>query len=221
MSFPAPTPEAYVDPASIPTTGPIAITGPLGIAEILDRTFRALRARFGVLVLSAAIVLVPLGVITALISGRFMTGYFELLQYSFIDPEQTEVAMEQFFGNAVGYFGAIAFMGILSLVGMTLVTLMSMHHIHRFLHGETSTLADGWRVAIRRLLPMIGMQIIQYAVIGIVMVGVSLGAGLLLVGVALVFGGAIAALGNETMGIILGIGMVIIFIVGYLLLIAL
>lgn len=221
MSIAAPTPEPQAEPAPLPSVGPIVITGPLGIAELLDRTFRALRARFGVLVLSAAVVMVPIGVITALLSGRFMTGYFELLEYSFMEPELSDVAMEQFFGNAFGYFGAIVFMSILSLVGTTLVTLMSIHHIQRFLHGENSTFADGWSAAIRRTLPMIGMQIAQFAVIGIVTVVVALGIGIILVVVALIFGGAIAALGNETMGIILGIGMVIIFLIGYLLMIVL
>src|SRR5688572_22559756 len=126
-------------PAPIPTAGPIAIVGPLSIPEILDRSFRALRARFGLLTLSAAIIMVPLGVITALLSGRFLTGYFELIELSLSTPDSTDFPVDQFFGDILGYFGAVILLSLLYLVGSSLVTLMSMHHIQRFLHGETST----------------------------------------------------------------------------------
>jgi hypothetical protein len=208
-------------PLPLLTGEPITMTGPLTIAELLDRTFRALRARFGVLVLSAAIVMVPLGVVTALISGRFMTGYFDLLQYSFTTPENVDFAVEEFFSNILGYLGAIVLLSILSLLGTTLVTLMSVHHVERFLHGETSTVAEGWRAAIRRILPMIGLQILEFVIIGVVTGIIAIGVGILLFIVALIFGGAMAGLGNETASIILGIGLIIVLLVGYLLLLVL
>jgi hypothetical protein len=207
-------------PVPIPTGGPIAITGPLGIADLLDRTFRALRARFGVLVLSAALVMVPLGIVTTLISGRFLVGYFDLLQFSMNTPTE-ELPAEEFFGDMAGYFGAFMLLGILSALASTLVTLMSMHHIQRFLHGETSTVGEGWRAALPRILPMIWMQIIQFLLIGAVTAAVALVVGVVIFGFAVVFGGAIAALDNEAASVILGIGLIVVFIVGYLLLIIL
>src|SRR4051812_48180789 len=107
--------------APIPTGGPIAITGPLSIADLLDRAFRALRARFGILILSAAVVLIPLGLVTALLSGRFMTGYFDLILFTFMNPDTAQLEAEQFLGNVLGYFGAIMLIAILSIFGSTLV----------------------------------------------------------------------------------------------------
>ncbi len=112
-------------------------------------------------------------------------------------------------------------LSLLSVIGTTLVMLMSMHHIQCFLHGETSTVAEGWRVAIRRILPMIGMQILQFLAIGIVTAVLAIGIGILLFVIALVFGGAMAGLGNDTANLILGIGLVIVLLIGYLLLIIL
>jgi hypothetical protein len=217
MSASVPTPIA----TDIPTTGPIAITGPLSIPELLDRTFRALRARFGLLVLSAAIVMVPVGALTVLLSGRFLSGYFELLQFSMTDPNNAEIVAEQFLGDMLGYVGAIMLLSLLYIFGSTLVTLMSMFHIQRFLHGESSTVSEGLRAALRRLLPMIGMQILEFIIIGLITAAVAIGVGLLLFIAALIFGGAISALGNETAGIFLAMGMVIVFIVGYLIMIIL
>lgn len=214
---------------SMPTSGPIAtpgaISGPLTIAQILDRTFRALRARFGVLILSAAIVLVPLGVVTALLTGRFMTTYADLMQYSLSSPASGQVppqeVIENYFGNVFGIFGGIVLISILSVLANTLVTLISYFHIERFLHGIPSTVGDGWRVAIRRLLPLIGMQIIQYVAIGF-MTAIILFAVLLFLGLlTLIFGGAMAGINNDVFNIILIIGMVILVVVGYLLLIVL
>jgi hypothetical protein len=213
---------------STPASGPIAtgaISGPLTIAELLDRTFRALRARFGVLILSAAIVLVPLGVVTALLTGRFMTGYMDLIQFTLTSPESGDIAAEEFveniLGDALGYFGAIMLIAIFSLVGSTLVTLIAYFHIDRFLHGVPSTLADGWRVAMRRILPLIGMQIVQYLAIGFVTMVIAIAVVLVLVVLALIFGGAMAGINNDALNVILIIGMVILFIAGYLLLIVL
>jgi hypothetical protein len=110
---------------------------------------------------------------------------------------------------------------ILSALASTLVTLMSMHHIQRFLHGETSTVGSSWRAALPRLLPMIWMQLLQFIVIGAVTAAIALVAGMVIFAFVFLFGGIMAALGNETASIILAIGLMLVFIVGYVLLIVL
>ena len=208
-------------PSPIPNAGPIVITGPLSIPDLLDRTFRAMRARFGILVLSAAVVMVPLGTITLLMSGRFMSTYSEILQYSVMDSTSPELAFESMFGDMVGFFGVAMLIGLVYMLGSTLVSLLSIHHIERFLHGEKSTFGEGWRVAISRLLPMIGMQILQALAIGAITLLLMVVVGMVLFVIALGFGGAIAALDNDTANIMLMMGMVVAIIFGYLLLIVL
>jgi hypothetical protein len=209
--------------APVSDSGPAAISGPLTIADLLDRTFRALRARLGVLMLSAAIVMVPIGVVTALLTGRFLTGYFDLLEFTLSTPESADLVLEEFFGDFLGYFGGIMLLSLFSVLGTTLVNLMTIYHIDRFLHGATSTVDEGLRVALRRLLPMIGMQIVQFLIIGLVTLGVALAVGVILFVIILVFGGIFSMLdnGNNAASVILIIGIVLVFLVGYLLLIVL
>lgn len=208
---------------SPPASSSTMISGPLSIAELLDRTFRALRARFGVLFLSAAMVMIPIGVVTVLLTGRFLTGYFDLLDLMVTNPESASMDFDQFAGDFLGYFGAILLLSLFSMLGTTLVNLITIHHIDRFLHGADSTLSEGWRVALRRLLPMIGMQLLQFLIIGFVTVIVAIVVGIAFFGVALLFGGAIDMFsgGADAANVILIIGIIIIFIVGYLLLIVL
>ncbi|MCC6456667.1 MAG: glycerophosphoryl diester phosphodiesterase membrane domain-containing protein [Caldilineaceae bacterium] len=209
--------------APVSTSGPAAISGPLTIADLLDRTFRALRARFGVLMLSAAIVMVPVGVVTALLTGRFLTGYFDLLEFTLATPESADLVFEEFFGDFLGYFGAILLLSLFSILGSTVVNLMTIYHIDRFLHGETSTVGDGLRVALRRLLPMIGMQIVQFLIIGLVTAVVLIAIGLIFFAIALLFGGLFSMLdsGNDVPSVLLIIGIVLVVLVGYVLMIVL
>ena len=208
-------------PPPIPNAGPVIITGPLSIPDLLDRTFRALRARFGVLVLSAAMVMVPVGTLTLLLSGSFMSSYLQVLEYSVMETDSPDLVLDQVFGDMAGFFGVAMLMSVLYLLGSTLVSLLSIYHIERFLHGENSTFSEGWRVAIRRLLPMIGMQILQFLAIGMITTVLMIIVGVLIFGVALVFGGALSTVGNDTANIILFVGMIIAIIVAYILLIVL
>jgi hypothetical protein len=74
-------------------------------------------------------------------------------------------------------------------------------------------------VGIRRVLPLIWMQILQFLAIMVVTAVVAVAIGMIIFLAALAFGGAIAALDNEAVGVFLMVGMVIVFVVGYLVLI--
>ena len=202
-------------------TGPVKITGPLSIADLLDRTFRALRARFGVLMLSAAIVMVPVGLLASLVTGRFMTGYFDLLELATLPPDAAQPELEAFFGEFAGYFGVLMLLLLFNLLGTVLVNLMSIYHIDRFLHGASSTVSEGLRVALRRILPMIGMRFLYLMAAGTATVAIAFVVALLFALVALVFSGAMAGIGNESASAILIVGFVLLFIVGYFVLILL
>jgi hypothetical protein len=208
-------------PVPGPLSGPSAITGPLTIAELLDRTFRALRARFGLLMLSAAIVMVPLGLLTAIFTGRFMTGYFDLMQFALDSSATSPPAFEEFFGPFLGYLGGILLVSLLNVLGTTLVSLITIYHIHHFLHGASTTVQEGFRVALRRFLPTIWMQIVRIFVIGLVTAVILVMIGIVFTVIALIFGGAMSTLGNDTAGVIMVVGLVILFLVGYLIMIIL
>jgi hypothetical protein len=68
---------------------------------------------------------------------------------------------------------------------------------------------------------MIWMQILQFLTITGVTLGVALVVGVIIFVLALIFGGSLAALDNDVASTILIIGLVIVFVIGYLLLILL
>ncbi len=65
---------------------PLPISGPLTLGDLLDRAFRIYRARFGLLILTSAIFLVPLGILSGISSGVIMTSYFSLLSEMMQNP---------------------------------------------------------------------------------------------------------------------------------------
>lgn len=164
MSYsPSPPPNA---PTPAPAAGkPVAITGPLSIGDLLDRVFRFLRARFGLLVLTAGVILVPIGLISTLITGQFMTGYLELVQFSTRSTDISDNELASVLGQIGGFLGGLSFVALLTMLGSSVINLATTYHVERFLHGASSTLGEGLRAAFRRFWPMVGMQLVQAVVI--------------------------------------------------------
>jgi hypothetical protein len=133
----------------------------------------------------------------------------------------SDLAAEEFLGEFAGYFGAILLLSLLYMLSSTLVSLMSIHHIQRFLHGEQSTVGEGWRIALRRLLPMLWMQILQFLIIAAVTIVVTIAIGIVVFLAAIALGGAAAALENEAASFVMMFGLIIAIIVGYILLLIL
>src|SRR5690606_34146239 len=153
--------------------------------------------------------------ISVLLTGRFMTSYFDLIEYSLAAPEVSDAAAEEFLeeimGNALGFFGSFLLVALLNVIGSALVSLISVFHIDRFLHGVPSTFGEGWRQAMRRILPLVGMQIIQFLVIGTVTAVVLVAVVMVFMLASLVVGGVMAGSGNDTANVILMIGLIILF----------
>lgn len=158
----APSPTPSPTPPSAPVGTLPLITGPLSVGELLDRTFRILRARFGVLILSAGIVLIPLGIISALLTGNFMTGYFDFLEMAVANPDMPpDVVLSQLLGSMGGYVGSILLLSILSVIGNTFVSLIAIYHAHAVLHNQPSDLRSGLRAARPHIWRLIGLYIVR------------------------------------------------------------
>ena len=61
-------------------SSPLPITGPLSLGDLLDRAFRLYRARFWPLTLVGALFLVPVGVLSGLLSGQTMTSFTDAME---------------------------------------------------------------------------------------------------------------------------------------------
>jgi hypothetical protein len=216
MSISPLTPTVPVTP---PAKKPVAITGPLSIGDLLDRVFRFLRARFGILVLTAGIVLVPIGLVSALLTGQFMTGYLELIQFSTSTTEISDSQLMDLFGDVAGFMGGILVVTALTTIGTSVISLATTYHVERFLHGTPSTLGEGMQAAFRRFLAMLGMQLAQAVVIGAATLLVMLLLGIVFFGAIFVFGmiGAVAVESgtSDTTNVILMILLVVGVVIAY------
>jgi hypothetical protein len=194
-----------------------AITGPLSISELLDRTFRVLRARLGLLALTVAVVLAPLGVVMALFTGRFMVGYIGMMDALIGAAEEGDPAlMSELVTDVAGYFGLVGLLMLLNILATSLTNLAVTFHIHSFLHGGALRVGEALRLAWRRFLPAIGMSLVQFIAIGGATLVAVLAVAVAFATVAVLFGVG-AVLGEESSaGTIFMIGVVFVVVVGYL-----
>ena len=168
-------------------TSHFPLSGPLTVGDLLDRAFRLYRARFGVFLLTAAIFLIPLAVISGLLTGSFIGDYLQIILEQLTD------------GSAGGFtpfasllavlnrlFGAIMLVSLLSIAANGIVTLALTAQSIEALHGRSRTFSEGIRRGVRRFWPYVGMTIARGAAMGAATIAVMIPGGILAV-LALIF----------------------------------
>ena len=169
----------------------IPIQGPLGLSDLLDRTFRLYRARFGRLVLTSAIILVPLGIATMLVSGVAMGSYMRFLELLLNGPTP---------GSTGGtLFGPIAIF-LLSIVGTlgTMFVFTSLtSQVFAAIHGEDLELMAGLRRGARFFWSFLAMSILAGLGFGGIILGTGLIIGFVVFGVTAVLVGVSSAFGDS------------------------
>ncbi len=167
---------------------PPAITGPLSLGSLLDRAFRLYRNHFGRLLMTAAIFLVPMGILTGILTGSFMTGYIGMVEnmVNVLDSPSGEPDFEEvmsLFAPFAGFMGLYILLVIVGLVLQGIVTLALTAHALASLRGQELTVRESISVAMSRLAAFIGKSIIQ----GLIIFGSTFG-------IIMFFGCAIALL---------------------------
>jgi len=141
---------------------PIPISGPLGLGDLLDGTFRLLRARFSKLALTAAIFLVPVGVLAILIFGVAANGFVALFTVAAEEPFSSGASTE------FGVLGTIFLVTLVGYLGTALAYVSLTSHVFAYLAGEDIAVGEGIRRGVRRLLPYIGAVLLYGLVLGVV-----------------------------------------------------
>lgn len=197
-----------------------AITGPLSVGDLLDRIFRVYRARFGVLVLTAALFLIPIAIVNGIITGQFMVGYLDFLQNIATVPA-TDVAdaMGPFFIYTMGILGISLLAGLSSSV----VNLAVSIHVLRFYDGNQLTVGEGIRRALPKLWRLILLYLTQALATFLTVVVIGGVAVLVLVLVGVAMGGVamLALEGSEMAGPFAVVGMIVLLLCLYVFLLAL
>lgn len=143
---------------------PLFRAGPLSIGDLLDWTIRLYRARFGKLLLTAAIFMVPLGVLSGIITGQTMTSYLNIFLAAMQNPEAmtNPAAIAQLQGErnftALGY--------LLTPLGLAingLVTLALTVQVFATIRQEEMDAWTSVRRGAHRFWPWVGMTFATYA----------------------------------------------------------
>ena len=170
---------------------------PLTIGEVLDRTFRLYRKNIGLLLLTAAALLIPYSIITGLLTGQAMVGYLDFIENLSNAQFDPDSSAEDMFGmplpQVFGFAGIIILVSIIGGLLNAATTLALTRQEIGILNDEKLSLGEGLRAGAGRLLPYIGMVIVQFvAYIGIV-IGTLIVFACAFFALALVFGGAASA----------------------------
>jgi membrane-anchored glycerophosphoryl diester phosphodiesterase (GDPDase) len=155
---------------------PLLFSRPLTIGDLLDWTFRIYQARFSKFLLTTALFLVPVGLLSGIITGQTLTGYMNIILNAAQNPDM--LAEEQF-ANAMG--GGQELLTTLSLllapVSFALTGLVSLALTHQalaILRNEEVTIGQSVKAAWQRFWSWVGMSLAMMVVFFGIVIAVTL-----------------------------------------------
>lgn len=182
------------------------INTPLGLGDLLDRVFRIYRLHASKMILAVAIFVVPMGVLSALLTQDATANAFVILRNVM---ETGEPPIQQGNPNLWAYL-----LSPLAFVVQGFVSLVSAQLTIDALHGRIITVASGLRRASSKFFPWLGMTILMGLAMGLLMIGVLIVFFIL----AFIFGAMIAGFaavgasipdGNPSIALMIGIGVIV------------
>lgn len=88
----------------------LPLTGPLTVGDLLDRAFRLYRSRFGLFLLTGAVLIAPIAIVSGIFLARFFANYMQTLDM--LMPSSN---------------GAIGLMMSLSTISSSLISVIGLH----------------------------------------------------------------------------------------------
>lgn len=164
---------------------------PLSLGELLDRAFTIFRHRFGAIMLILVACLSLPGLMV-------MNSFSDLAELaSFADPSQsTEAQMQVMFA----LFGKFALIGVVAAVAMLVARTALGWIAHKAMLGEDVEVMEAFSVGFRRFFPMLGLLLIEMAIMFVVQIALY---------VPMLIFGVGAAVGGAAPGAGFGIGMML------------
>lgn len=143
---------------------PIFRAGPLSVGDMLDWAVRIYRARFGKLILTTAIFLVPVGILSGIISGQTMTSYLNIFLAALQNPGTLpdENVFSEFQGNSTLLTLSYLLMPF-SIAANGLVTLALARQTMAAIHQQDLGVWESVRLTLGRFWAWVGMTLTMYA----------------------------------------------------------
>lgn len=177
---------------------PTFFNRPLSIGDLLDWSLRIYRARFGKLVLTAAILLVPLGLVGGLLTGQTLTSSVGMVMTLLNNPatlNEDFIAELQRNSDTANLYSLLLMP--FSLLATGVVSLALTRQCIATLHNQEVSILAGLGSGLRRFLPWFGMSLSMIVVFIGVMIVVSIVAVIAIVILTLIAGG-IFSLGESS-----------------------
>lgn len=197
------------DPRQTPPVN-LLPTQPLGIGDIIDRSFRLYRRHFKVFLYTAAIVTLPLALVTGYFTQSAMQGQMNALQSLLTEGAGSAQAFEDLVASSAATGGAFALQFLLSIASAVayLLTFLALTALAiRTLRGDGPTLSLGWRSAQRAFWPALRMGILVFlAFIGVALIVMLVFLFISFLGAG-IFGGLMSGLdsGGGEIGAVIGL----------------
>jgi hypothetical protein len=141
---------------------PLFRAGPLSIGDLLDWTIRLYRARFGKMLLIAAIFMVPLGLLSGLITGQTMTSFLTIFLEALQNPEA--MADPTAFAQAQGDMTTLSY--LLTPLGIAINGMVTLALTVQVMAAIKREELDAWtsvRQGMRHFWSWVGMTFATYA----------------------------------------------------------
>lgn len=155
---------------------PLLFPRPLTVGDLLDWTFRIYQARFSKFLLTTALFLIPIGLLSGIITGQTLTGYLNIMLSVAQNPD---ILPEEQFINAMGdNQGLLATLSLLltpvSFAVTGIVSLALTQQTLAILRDDETTIWASIKVATQRFWPWIGMTLAMVAVFVAIAIGVTI-----------------------------------------------
>lgn len=173
---------------------PLAPTGPLTPGDLLDRALRLYRSRLGLFLLTGAVLLIPVALVSGLFLEPVFADYMQTIEMLMREPPGgAEFDPLAPLSGLSGDLAAVMLVSLLLMAADAIVYLSLAAQTVAAMAGGPLPLIAGHRRGLNRFLPYVGMAVVQYTAIAAVAVVVL--APLVLFGVALLAVGSVDASG--------------------------
>jgi hypothetical protein len=195
-----------------PQTPPVNLlpTQPLGVGEIIDRSFRLYRRHFKVFFFTSAIVILPLALLTGFFTQSAMQGQLSMLQGLLSEGAQGIESFDDLATLNSTSAGLQILLSLASLVGYFLTFLALTTLAIRTLRGSEASVSLAWKGARSFFWPGLRMGILYILAI----IGVTIGVMIVVVILSLlgagIFGGLMSAFDSGGDSAVAAIGVILV-----------
>jgi hypothetical protein len=137
-----------------------AVSAPRSIGDVLDGAFRIFRAHFVPLILTAAAFLVPMAILSGLLTGSYMTSMQDMTSVAeSLDNAESDALLGNMLSGLLSTIGTMLLLLVVMTVFTGLVNLTLVVQVLAILAQHPLTFSQAVRRALGRFWAWLGMML--------------------------------------------------------------